>query len=105
MKIPSHVKVGAQDISIILKESIRGEDGEVLGHSKMHFNRIEMAQTIDGESLPEGCVADTFMHELIHIGSFIFGLDLSEPQVSGLAGTLLHIIRDNNLDFLDRDTS
>jgi hypothetical protein len=96
MKIPSTVKIGAQEFEVVWTDSV---DGDQLGLTKSHLNRLEIARNVDGEKIPEGSLVDTFMHEVLHAISTTYGLELRERQVAGLAGGLLQVIRDNRLDF------
>lgn len=98
MKIPSTVKIGAQEFEIVWMDS-PDEAEKQLGLTKAHLNRMEIAKNADGEKMPEGSIVDTFMHEVLHAISITYGLGLRERQVAGLAGGLLQVIRDNKLDF------
>jgi hypothetical protein len=100
MHIPKVLKVGAQRLIIRQSDIVFALDGEpVMGLTKTGTGRIEISTTYHGEKCPEDSIADTFLHEICHSVSAIYGLDLSETQVIGLAGGLLQVIRDNNLDF------
>ena len=99
MKIPSTLKIGAQRLRVILKPDVVLDDEKVLGVSKSSVGVVELAKTFCGYDIPEDSMADTFLHEIIHATSCTFGCDLTENQVVGLAGGLLQVIRDNNLDF------
>jgi hypothetical protein len=99
MKIPRTIKIGAQRIKVVVVPSVVMDDEEVLGISKSVIGRIEVASRFEGYEVPEDSMADTFLHEVIHATSCTYGCDLTENQVNGLAGGLLQVIRDNNLDF------
>ncbi len=99
MKIPKNLKIGAQTVKVRFRDKLIHGDEEQLGISKMSTNKIELARTYMGEKLPEGSVTDTFLHEILHASNTNYGIGLKEDQVCGLAGALLAVIRDNDLDF------
>lgn len=96
MNIPTTVKVGSQRIKVLMIDSLPGDN---LGMAKQGVGKIEVSKTCRGEVVPEDSLADTFLHEIIHVVSGTYGIGLKENQVSGLAGGLLQVIRDNGLDF------
>ena len=101
MIIPRTVKIGAHEIDIVWKDKLTHSDGEneSLGKAYSYLNRIEMVLSTDEQELPESGIADTFLHEMLHICSITYGLELTESQVAGVAGSVLEVIRRNNLDF------
>jgi hypothetical protein len=99
MRIPDPVKIGAATVRVQLTDSVKSEGYDVLGTSKGCIGRIEISTTYMGEPITEEAMADTFLHEILHILSGNFGLGLTERQVAGLSGGLLMVIRDNDLDF------
>jgi len=100
VKIPKRVKIGADDIRVKFKNTVKCADGEsVLGISKGSVGRIEIAKRFNGENVTESTIADTFLHEIFHILNANMGINLKERQVAGIAGGLLMVIRDNDLDF------
>lgn len=99
MRIPSRVKIGAQRYRVVECDSISWRDDELLGLTRCGVGEISIARTHYGRDVPEDSKSDTFLHEVIHSVSGVYGLGLSERQVSGLAGGLLQVIRDNRLDF------
>lgn len=99
MKIPKRLKVGAHVVRVKFRDHVTYEGEEVCGLSQSAFDKIDLAKRYQGKRVPEGSLADTFLHEVIHVASSHFGIGLKEDQVTGLAGALLHVIRDNNLDF------
>ncbi len=107
VKIPKEIKLGAQTVRVELVDSLEGhrELGNAIGHSSGSINRILLSRSVDdpytGGSvlMPESVMTDTFLHEIIHMVSINYGIGLDENQVMGLAGALLQVIRENNLDF------
>jgi uncharacterized protein YpuA (DUF1002 family) len=101
MKIPKQIKVGAQQIRVYQRDFIFDDKGDsVCGLSNLTKNRIDLALKKDkGQIMSETCVADTFLHEVLHLVSGNYGIGLTENQIAGLSGSLLAVIRDNDLDF------
>lgn len=107
MKIPKELRIGAQTVKVELVDSLEGhrELGDAIGHSSGSINRILLSRSVDDPYagvpalMPESVMTDTFLHEIIHMVSNNYGIGLDENQVMGLAGALLQVIRDNNLDF------
>ena len=99
MIIPRTVKIGAQRLRVTLMPEVELDGETCMGVSKSSIGQIEIATTHHGSIVPEDSMADTFLHEVIHVTSNTYGLELSESQVGGLAGGLLQVIRDNKLDF------
>jgi hypothetical protein len=101
VKIPKVVKIGCHRVDVLWDEDCCGEDGEqFLGKAQASLNRITMRKRDDdGLKMPESVLADTFLHEVLHLVSQNYGVDLTEAQVAGVAGGLLGVIRDNELDF------
>jgi hypothetical protein len=101
MKIPSKVKIGASKIKVCVVDSAELDGGEVLGVSNAAISKILISTSFKGKHCSEDSMTDTFLHEIIHMISQNMGIGLTERQVVGVAGGLLMVIRDNNLDFRD----
>jgi len=103
MKIPSKIKIGAAKIKVCIVKSLELDGSEVLGISNAAVSKMSISKSFKGELCQEDSMADTFLHEIIHIISQNMGIGLTERQVAGVAGGLLMVIRDNKLDFRDME--
>lgn len=101
MKIPNRIKVAGHLILIKKSKMFKASPG-VLGLAYMPGNQIHLSNTFDGESLPEATKSEVFLHEIIHHISDKYYVGLREKQVGQLASGLFQVIRDNKLDFRDR---
>ena len=57
-------------------------------------------------AMPVDAKVSTVLHEVIHLGSDMLGLDLSEAQVNGAAAVVFSLLRDNEeymLDLIDQN--
>jgi hypothetical protein len=100
MRIPKSLKIGCHVISVVWDEDTRAGDEACLGKAESSLNRISLRRCSEcGEPMPESVIADTFLHEVLHLMSSNYGIGLTEEQVAGVAGGLLDIIRSNNIDF------
>lgn len=105
MKIPSILKVGAaryrvkyEKEAFVATDDPKGE-AENVGEHVPCLRIIRLSKRSHHKKIPEESMADTFLHEALHAVSRVYGIDLKESQVSGLAGGLMQVIRDNGLDF------
>lgn len=104
MNIPDTIKIGAHIVRIIIAEEVFDKDRvPCAGMSYPYINEIQIAQQYAKKELPESAIADTLLHETLHIVSEIYGIGLREAQVMAIAGALLQVIRDNKLDFSGRE--
>lgn len=103
MKIPPILKIGAHYVDVVITDTplqLDGCESDALGTARYATNRIEIRSVSpEGDAVPESVIADTLLHEILHLASCTYGLDLEESQVMGVSGALLGIIRDNGLDF------
>ena len=100
MRIPKKIKIGAQKITVKTVDTLGDDD---MGAFFPGTNELLLARKVSYGVIPEDQMADTFLHEIIHAVNRNFGIGLTECQTAGLAGGLLQVIRDNNLDFLNTD--
>ncbi len=103
MKIPSKIKIGAAKIKVCVVKSVELDGSEVLGISNAAVGKISISKSFKDEPCQEDSMADTFLHEIIHIISQNMGIGLTERQIAGVTGGLLMVIRDNKLDFRDME--
>jgi len=102
MKIPKTIKIGASRWRVTLKPDCwpsEDKGTDFLGQARYGNQEIWIALADEGTPLPEASIADTLLHEVIHSISRTYGIGLTEEQTNGMAGGLLQVIRDNNLDF------
>ncbi len=105
MRIPDVVVIGAAEWDVELVDALPSKEGpecDDFGLTIFSTESIKVARSANGRPVSENCMADTFLHEIIHGVSNTYGLGLTENQVSGLAGGLLALFRSNDLDFSDR---
>ena len=106
MIIPRTVKIGAARWRVRIEDTIpdiNDDCKEILGCTIYATETISIAKTHYGREVAENCIADTFLHEIVHAVSTTYGLELTENQVAGLSGGLLAALRDNKLDFHNRE--
>lgn len=103
VNIPSCIKIGPHDFQITQDEIIHN-DREVMGRTDSNICKIQICLKLKEGKIPESQIADTFLHETIHAIDHIFELGLREKQIRSLSSALLATIRDNKLDFLDKNT-
>jgi hypothetical protein len=103
VRCPSKVKVGPHKYTI---SKDKGDDGDskFMGTTNNNLLKITVRLELDGEKVPESQVTETFLHEILHVIDLLYDLDLKENQIGALAVGILTTIRDNKLDFLDKNT-
>ena len=100
MNIPASVKIGSAVCEVRVTDTVQSIGGDdVLGYSRGSNGHIDVARNWLNEPCPEEVMADTFLHECLHVANNNMGLGLSERQVCGVTACVMMLIRDNNLDF------
>jgi hypothetical protein len=99
MKIPDSIKISGHKIKIIKKKELFSDDERVWGLAYIHLKKIELAV----EDLPESTIAETFLHEVLHMICSIHGIKLTEKENQAIALSLFQVIRDNKLSFGGRE--
>lgn len=106
MKIPKRLKIDGLAVRVTetrtIKKVGKKKGDKYLGLAEITHGRITLATHHDGRELPEGKRAETFMHEILHYIAAQRGINLAEDTVKSLAGGLMAVIRDNDLDFRDK---
>jgi len=103
MRIPDRIKIGCNEFTVEWRDELDAAGN--IGLSSVSLNKIYMARrtkdSVGGVvvEMPEPVLVDTFLHEVLHSLSCLYGLKLKERQIEGLAGGLMQVIRDNALDF------
>lgn len=95
MKIPKSIKISGHTVKIIKKKELFSDEERVWGLAYLHLNKIELAV----KDLPESKIAETFLHEVLHIICSIHGVKLTEKENQAIALSLFQTIRDNKLRF------
>jgi len=95
MKIPSKIKISGHDIKIVKKKNLFSDGERVWGLAYLHLNKIELATDL----LPESKIAETFIHEVLHIICAIHGISITEKENQAIALSLFQVLRDNKLKF------
>ena len=105
MKIPKTIKIGAARYRVKMEPDPFPTTGdpnskqENVGEHLPCLRVLRISERSYGKKIPEESVSDTVLHEVLHAISRVYGIDLTENQVSGLTGGLMQVIRDNKLDF------
>lgn len=87
----SQIKVGPIHYKVETVEDLRGEEGEELhGHVEDKTRTIRL----NAQATDEGRYVTTW-HEIIHTFDFLYGLLLSEQEISILAAGITQILQDN----------
>lgn len=102
MKIPRSIKIASHKVKIRVVKNIKEPEG-VLGYADLTHNLIVLRTEYNGQSLDESTKAEVLLHEIIHQVAQLYGISLTEKEVQQLGAGLLQVIRDNHLDFLNRD--
>lgn len=93
MIIPSRIRIGGQDISIINKERL---DDNNLGNICVAEGVLQIADNFDNKKQSEGSKINTFIHECVHLILDTMGegeLSGNERFVNSFAGYATEIIR------------
>jgi len=103
MKIPRTVKIGPHRFTIYQHESLSDGEVELMGNTNSNICKIRLRTKHDGQLIPESNRTETLLHEILHGANHIYEMDMTEQQISCLAPALLAVIRDNKLNFLDKE--
>lgn len=99
MKIPKKIKISGHDINILKKKNVIVGVEPCFGCAVLQDSRIELASHFLSEKLPESRIAETFLHEIIHMICNIHGIKLTERETNTLGLALFQVIRDHKLRF------
>ena len=101
MLIPKRLMVGPHVYTISYKVRLVDAGTHMLGlASHNEENTIELDTALKTNDTVRG---EVFLHEVLHVLSCKYNLDLEESQIKVLAPALLDVIRRNKLDFLFKD--
>jgi predicted SprT family Zn-dependent metalloprotease len=96
MKIPKKVKICGHNIKIVKKGKLYDDDKtRCWGFAYLHSNKIELAT----DDLPESRIAETFLHEILHVIYNLNGIKVTEQENNLIALHLFQVIRENKLRF------
>jgi hypothetical protein len=79
------------------------EDESALGCAHLLTNQIGICHKVEDAYVSESMTTEAFLHEIFHHVSSKLGMGLEEIQIAGMSCGLLHVLRDNKLDFLNTD--
>jgi hypothetical protein len=100
VKIPKKIRINSHEIDVIKVEHLP----DCIANVDVAACTIKIGETC-GENkvvVAESMVAEGFLHEIIHFITISNGFGISEKICTCVAHNLLGIIRNNELDFLDR---
>lgn len=92
MKIPTTIKIGTQTIMVIEKPMSDIDSTCNGGWAHWEKNVLYLAN-----DMPQDRKKETFLHEIFHF----INVYLPEEQITFLASTVLSMLVDNNLNFLE----
>ena len=99
MKIPKTVTIAGHDIKIVTKEKLEADGTPCVGLAFTGQDLIHLARTCHGIKLNQAQKATAFLHESLHIISALYGLNLTEKQVSQWEVIFYQFMHDNRLRF------
>ena len=99
MKIPPLITIAGHQIKIVTKEKLEADEVPCVGLAYTGQDLIHLARTCHGVKLNSAQRATAFLHESLHIISVLYGLNLTEKQVSQLEVILYQFLHDNHLRF------
>ena len=101
MNLPKRLMVGPHVYTVSYKERLVDAGTHMLGlASHNEENKIELDTLLKTNDTMRG---EVFLHEILHVLSRNYNLDLEEEKIKVLAPALLDVIRRNKLDFLFKD--
>jgi hypothetical protein len=106
MKIPRRIKVAGHWIKIVQAKKCTFKILPTkiqLGESDNLDNTITLRLKFAGDNISESNIAETFLHEIIHVIDHKFNLGLKEDSVYKLSQGLFAVIRDNKINFLSEE--
>ena len=107
MNIPNKLKICGQMYDILIPYKF-SERGDIVGQCDNCCLKIKLS-TIDcwtGNKLPESVIAENFLHEILHAVDSLSGHLIfkdNEPAIEGIAALLFQTLRDNKLNFSEKD--
>jgi len=99
MKIPESISIAGHLIKIVTKKKLESDGSSCVGLAFIGQDLIHLAQTCHGAKLNQAQRASAFLHESLHIISVLYGLNLTEKQVSQWEVILYQFLHDNKLRF------
>jgi len=88
------VKIQEHIIDVNLKDGFSGEG--ILGQSNSITSEIEILKNLSSSMKEE-----TLLHEILHIISYNFNLELNETQVCGISNVLYSVLMNNDKTKID----
>jgi hypothetical protein len=99
MKIPETISIAGHQVKIVTKEKLESDGAACVGLAYTGQDLIHLARTCHGVKLNSAQRATAFLHESLHIISVLYGLNLTEKQVSQWEVILYQFLHDNRLRF------
>jgi len=105
MKIPKKLKVAGRVYSVELTPEVMALDGvQSYGQVRFSNSSMKLCTKIDGNTRNNASLCVSFLHEIIHAIDSAYGeSDLTEEQIDSLAEGLYQVLKDNKLDFSERE--
>lgn len=102
MKIPAAIELIGHRIIVAHQETVTLNEKEVAGLAVFDTDMILIAQKTNGFTLSEDSIAEAFAHEILHHIANAFDVHLTEHETLCIARGFVAVIRNNELNFLDR---
>lgn len=99
MKIPETISIAGHQVKIVTKEKLESDGAPCVGLAYTGQDLIHLAKSCHGVKLNSAQRATAFLHESLHIISVLYGLNLTEKQVSQWEVILYQFLHDNKLRF------
>ncbi len=95
------VQIGAHTFIIEMKDAATVDGDDRWGEIQFERNRILVSyRNRCGELRPVSCVEDTLLHEMVHAISHVYGIELSETQVTQITSGLLQALKQFGLQLV-----
>jgi len=101
MNIPEKIDIAGHEVRIEIKDILLDhERQETAGFAYLNSERIEIAKFgKEEEEASEDNQAETLLHEIVHLVSDKWYIELKEDQVEKLATGLYQVLKNNRLQF------
>ena len=99
MKIPETISIAGHQIKVVTKTKLDSDGQPCVGLAFTGQDLIHLAKSCHGAKLNQAQRATEFLHESLHIISVLYGLNLTEKQVSQWEVILYQYLHDNKLRF------
>lgn len=96
MKIPSVIKIGGVDFTVIVNDDYKEEDANVRTMGQMDYFK---GQIWIRESIGDNMKESVLLHEILEAINEAHELNLKHSQITSLEHALYQVIKDNNIVF------